>query len=127
MPVLIGGMLVAFVLVMVVLGLVGVVWQGVVRRTQEIGLRRAIGAAASHVRRQIAIEALVSAVAGISIGALLAIQFPLLRLVEQIDWTSAVPGLLLSAVLIVSLVAVSALYPGWVASRREPADALRYE
>jgi putative ABC transport system permease protein len=127
MPVLIGGMLVAFGRGMVVLGLVGVVWQGVVRRTQEIGLRRAVGAAAGHVRRQIALEALVSAVAGISIGASLSVQLPLLRLVEPIDWASALPGLFLSAVLIVSLVAISALYPGWVASRREPADALRYE
>jgi putative ABC transport system permease protein len=127
MPVMVGGMLVAFVLVMVVLGLVGVVWQGVVRRTQEIGLRRAVGASASHVRRQIAIETLVSAVAGVAIGTLLAIQFPLLGLVEQIDWVSAVPGLLLSAALILILVSIGALYPGWVASRREPADALRYE
>jgi putative ABC transport system permease protein len=111
----------------VVLGLVGVVWQGVVRRTQEIGLRRAVGATARQVRLQIAMETLVSAVAGVAVGTLLAIQFPLLALVEQIDWASAVPGLLLSAALILILVSISALYPGWVASRREPADALRYE
>jgi putative ABC transport system permease protein len=127
MPVIIGAMLVAFVLLMVVLGLVGVVWQGVVRRTQEIGLRRAVGATARQVRLQIAIETLVSAVAGVAIGTLLAIQLPLLALVEQIDWASAMPGLLLSAALILVLVSISALYPGWVASRREPADALRYE
>jgi putative ABC transport system permease protein len=127
MPVIIGAMLVAFVLVMVVLGLVGVVWQGVVRRTQEIGLRRAVGATARQVRLQIAIETLVSAVAGVAIGTLLAVQLPLLALVEQIDWASAMPGLLLSAALILILVSISALYPGWIASRREPADALRYE
>ena len=127
MPVIIAGMLVAFVLVMVVLGLVGVVWQGVVRRTQEIGLRRAVGASARNVRRQIAMETLVTAVFGIAIGTLLAIQLPLLKLVQQINWSSAAAGLFFSAVLVLSLVAVSALYPGWVASRREPADALRYE
>ena len=127
LPFRIGGTLGAFLLAMVVLGLIGVVWQDVVRRTQEVGLRRAAGASAARVRRQIVLEMLVVGSFGVAIGTVVAVQFPLLELVEAIDWAFAAPALALSATLILALAAVSALYPAWLASRREPADALRYE
>lgn len=117
----------AFFLALVVMGLIGVLWQDVVRRTQEIGLRRALGARASDVRRQIQVEILVVGAFGILIGTAIAIQFPLLELVTRIDWASGIPGIALAAALILLLVVLGALYPSWLASRREPADALRYE
>jgi ABC-type antimicrobial peptide transport system permease subunit len=64
---------------------------------------------------------------GIVIGSLIAIQFPLLDLIGLIDWASSIPALVLSAAAILILVLLGALYPSWLASRREPADALRYE
>jgi putative ABC transport system permease protein len=127
LPFRIGGTLGAFLLAMVVLGLIGIVWQDVVRRTQEIGLRRAAGASAGRVRRQIVLEMLVVGSFGVAIGAVVAVQFPLLEIVENIDWAFAAPALALSAGLILALAALAALYPAWLASRREPADALRYE
>jgi putative ABC transport system permease protein len=117
----------AFFLALVVMGLIGVLWQDVVRRTQEIGLRRALGARASDVRRQIQVEIIVVGAFGILVGAGIAIQFPLLELVARIDWASAIPGIALAAALILLLIILGALYPSWLASRREPADALRYE
>jgi putative ABC transport system permease protein len=117
----------AFFIALVVMGLIGVLWQDVVRRTQEIGLRRALGAVAGSVRRQIQVEMLIVGVFGILIGTAIAIQFPLLELVERIDWRSAAVAIAVSAALILLLVALGALYPSWLASRREPADALRYE
>jgi putative ABC transport system permease protein len=127
LPLKVAATLAAFFIALVVMGLIGVLWQDVVRRTQEIGLRRALGAGAGAVRRQIQLEMLVIGAFGILIGVVVAIQFPLLALVERIDWASAVPGLALAAALILALVALGALYPSWLASRREPADALRYE
>lgn len=127
LPVKAGATLAGFMLGMVVLGLVGVLWQDVVRRTQEIGLRRAVGASAAGVRRQIAIEMLVVGAFGVVLGTAVAVQFPLLKLVEQIDWAAAVPGLVLAMAVVLLLTALAALYPSWLASRREPADALRYE
>lgn len=127
LPLRIGGTLGAFLLAMVVLGLIGIVWQDVVRRTQEVGLRRAAGASAARVRRQIVLEMLVVGSFGIAIGTAVAVQFPLLDLVVQIDWASAAPALVLAAASILTLAALAALYPAWLASRREPADALRYE
>ena len=112
---------------MVVLGLIGIVWQDVVRRTQEIGLRRTAGASAARVRRQLVVEVLVVGLFGIAIGTAVAVQFPLLELVAQIDWASAAPALALSAAAILVLAGLAAFYPAWLASRREPADALRYE
>jgi putative ABC transport system permease protein len=114
----------AFFIALVVMGLVGVLWQDVVRRTQEIGLRRALGAGAASVRRQIQLETLVIGAFGILIGSVIAIQFPLL---QGDHLATAVPALALSAVVILVLVLLGALYPSWLASRREPADALRYE
>lgn len=127
LPLRIGATLATFLLAMVALGLIGIVWQDVVRRTQEIGVRRAAGASARAVRAQILLEMLAVGCAGIVIGSLVAIQFPLLTIVRQIDWAAALPALGLSAVLILLLAAAAALYPALLASRREPADALRYE
>jgi putative ABC transport system permease protein len=127
LPLRIGATLAVFLLAMVLLGLIGIVWQDVVRRTQEIGLRRAAGASAGAVRGQILFEVLVIGGAGIVIGSLVAIQIPLLTIVKQIDWAAALPALGLSAVLILLLASAAALYPARLASRREPADALRYE
>jgi putative ABC transport system permease protein len=124
LPIKAGGTIAAFLIALVVMGLIGVLWQDVVRRTQEIGLRRAVGAGAASVRRQIQLETLVIGAFGILIGTVIAIQFPLLG---SGDWAAAVPALALSAAVILILVLLGALYPSWLASRREPADALRYE
>lgn len=127
LPLRIGATLAAFLLVMVALGLIGIVWQDVIRRTQEIGVRRAAGASAAAVRAQILLEVLVVGSAGVLIGSLFAIQFPLLAIMKQIDWAAALPALGVSALLVLLLAAGAALYPARLASRREPADALRYE
>lgn len=127
LPLRVGATIGAFMLAMVVLGLIGIVWQDVVRRTQEIGLRRAAGASMRHVRAQIVLEMLVVSSLGIALGIVIAVQIPLLAIVRSIDWASTPPALALSAALILGLAALAALYPAWLASRREPADALRYE
>ena len=127
LPLKAGATIAALFIALVVMGLIGVLWQDVVRRTQEIGLRRALGAGAASVRRQIQLEMLVIGGFGILIGVGVAIQFPLLELIGRIDWASSLPALALSAAAILILVLLGALYPSWLASRREPADALRYE
>ncbi len=127
LPIKISSTVGIFFIALVVMGLIGVVWQDVVRRTQEIGLRRALGANAAGVRRQIQLEMLVVGAFGIAIGSAIAVQFPLLDLVEDLDWAASLPAIVLAAVFTLAFVAIGALYPSWLASRREPADALRYE
>lgn len=127
LPLKVASTIAAFFLALVVMGLIGVLWQEVVRRTQEIGLRRALGANAATVRRQIQLETLIVSSLGILIGIVIAIQFPLLEILDAVDWSSAAPGIVLAGALILVLSVLGALYPSWLASRREPADALRYE
>lgn len=127
LPLRIGATLAVFLLAMVALGLVGVVWQDVVRRTHEMGVRRVAGATGGAVRAQILLEVLVIGAAGIMVGGLLAIQIPLLSIVPQIDWAAALPAFAVSVLLIVSLSAAAAVYPAWLASGRPPAETLRYE
>ncbi len=118
----------AFLLLMVGLGLIGVLWQDVVRRTQEIGLRRALGAPTRMIRQQISMELITVASFGILLGIGIAVQMPLLGLLsEGINWHTAPVGLLIATVVILVLVFLSSLYPSWVASRSTPAEALRYE
>ena len=127
MPVYIMSTVAGFLLLMVALGLIGVLWQEVVRRTQEIGLRRALGAPTHLIRRQISLELVVVACFGILLGTVLGLQLPMLELVDGVTWETAPVGLLTAALVILTVVFASSLYPSWVASRSTPAEALRYE
>jgi len=116
-----------FLLIMVVLGLTGVMWQNVTRRTREIGLRRATGAHRVRVQRQIVGEVMVTASLGLIIGWLLTIQVPLIGPFAFVPYSVVLPAMLLSSILILILAAICGLYPGWSATRIHPAEALHYE
>ncbi len=125
-PVAVLGVVAAFLVIMVGLGLIGVLWQSVARRTGEIGLRRALGATASGVRAQILGELLALATIAMAIGTAIYLQFPLLGVIDE-PWS--VVGLALATVLAVmyGFVLLCGLYPSWLATRIEPARALMYE
>jgi putative ABC transport system permease protein len=126
-PLLMTGAVAVFLGVMVGLGLVGVLWQSVTRRTEEIGLRRALGATTGKVRWQILGElmALVTIAAGI--GTFLFLQFVLLDLGARTPVGVYLSALGLTLLLVYSFVLVCGLYPGWLATRVRPAEALQYE
>ena len=100
----------------------------VAERTQEIGLRRALGARQKDVRRQFLLEAallsLVGGVAGVAFGALVALgvdrvaHFPA-------NLTPGIAGLGLALSLAVGLAA--GYWPAVHASKLLPVDALRAE
>lgn len=121
------GVVAGFLLIMVVLGLTGVMWQNVTRRTREIGLRRATGAHRGRIQRQIVGEVLVTAALGLIVGTVLAIQVPVVGPFTFVPFAVVLPALLSSAVLILVLAALCGLYPGWSATRIHPAEALHYE
>ena len=126
-PLAAAGLVAGFLLLMVVLGLTGVMWQNVTRRTREIGLRRATGAQRAHIHRQIVGEVMVTASLGLIVGSLLAIQVPLVGPFTFVPFGVVVPALIGSAALILILAALCGLYPGWSATRIQPAEALHYE
>lgn len=121
------GLVAGFLLLMVVLGLTGVMWQNVTRRTREIGLRRATGAHRGRIHRQIVGEVMATASLGLVAGALIVIQVPLLGPFTFVPFGVVVPALIGSALLILLLAGLCGWYPGWTATRINPAEALHYE
>jgi putative ABC transport system permease protein len=116
-----------FLMLMVAFGLLGVLWQNVTRRTQELGLRRAMGATATMVQMQIIFELLVISLMAIVIGFLIAIQIPISGVIEQLTWSVFFQSVAISTVIIMLLSVACAYYPSLIATRYLPADALHYE
>lgn len=126
-PMAAASLVAVFLIIMVGLGMVGVLWQNVSRRTKEIGLRRALGGTAGDVHRQVLGELLVIATAGLLLGMAVVVQLPLL---EIVDWMSPgvfTVGLIVSLLVMYGLTIAAGLYPSWLATKVQPAGALHYE
>jgi putative ABC transport system permease protein len=126
-PLSVMALVAGFLILMVGFGLFGVLWQSVTRRTNELGLRRAMGASRQRIYSQIVAEMCLTAAFGLAIGGFIAVQFPMLGTFAELDWPAAIGGITISATLVSTLCFLCALYPGWLASRRSPAEALHYE
>jgi putative ABC transport system permease protein len=126
-PVVVLGIIAAFLMIMVALGLTGVLWQSVTQRRKEIGLRRAKGATATRIKKQILGELVVIASFGLLIGILLVVQFPLLDVISFISGKIYLYSILASAAIIYLLTILCGLYPSWLATKVQPAEALHYE
>jgi putative ABC transport system permease protein len=126
-PIIAGGVVAVSLILLVAMGLTGVMWQNVTRRTREIGLRRALGASASDVQWQILVESLIIAAIGLTGGLLVAIQAPLAGMLADIRTSVIAAGLAGAAVTILFIVTLCAWYPSRLASGVEPAEALHYE
>jgi putative ABC transport system permease protein len=127
MPLVAGGVVAAFLLVMVALGLIGVLWQNLLQRTREFGLRRATGASGSQVRRQILMEQTFLTGLGLLLGTVLVVQLPILDLAGFLSPRVFTAGLLITLAAMLLLTLACAFYPSRMTSRIPPAEALRYE
>jgi predicted permease len=110
------------------IGLFGVVHYSVNRRTQEIGIRMALGAHSASILRAVLGQAALLGVLGVALGISLA--FALTRLFSAALYGISVtdPLAFVGAPLVLTLVALLAGYvPARRASRIEPMTALRYE
>ena len=125
-PVLVVGLVASFLAIMVALGLSGVLWLSVTRRTREIGLRRAKGATRGDIRRQILGEIVILTSFALLPGLLLAVQLPILGGLPVPGAVYAV-SLALSVAGIYLLAILCAWYPARLAVQVEPTEALRYE
>jgi putative ABC transport system permease protein len=127
-PLVVVGVIAAFMLLMVAFGLFGALWQNTTQRIPEIGLRRAVGASAGEIYRQIVAEQFMLSSIAIVLGLLLLVQLPLTGVLrEDLNWTVFLAAAALSMAVIYLLSLLCALYPGWRASRLSPTEALHYE
>lgn len=109
-------------------GLYGVVAYDSARRTRDLGLRMAVGATSTHVRRLVLGEGLRLGAAGALAGLVLAggcsivigRQLPGVALADPLPWLGAT-----AVALVVTVTA--AWVPAWRASRLDPTVALRAE
>jgi len=118
----------ALALVLASLGIYGVVSYSVTQRTQEIGIRMALGASAGNVQFSILRQTLMLALSGALIG--IAASTVAARLMESLLF-GVKPGDIATfggMLIVLTLVAAVAGYvPAWRASRIDPISALRAE
>jgi predicted permease len=118
----------ACALLLAAIGIYGLMAYSVEQRTQEIGIRMALGAQAGSVRTMVVRQGMILAVVGIAIG--LGSSFGLARLIQAFLF-GVTPRDTLTFSLIPVLLAAVALLAVWIpasrASKVDPIIALRYE
>ncbi|MBS1787381.1 MAG: ABC transporter permease [Acidobacteria bacterium] len=126
-PIIAAGLVAAFLMIMVGLGLTGVLWQNVTQRIKEIGLRRAKGATANDIHTQILGELFVITTFGLLLGVVIIVQLPLLEFMSFLSTKVYFYSIGISLALIYLLTLVCGLYPSRMATKVQPVEALRYE
>jgi len=125
----IGGILIGIItLIGASIGLMNIMLVSVTERTREIGIRKAIGANPSVIRRQFLIEAVVICLMGGALGIFLGIVLGNIISLAMggafiIPWLFIILGFILCVLVGIG----SGYYPAKKASKLDPVEALRYE
>ena len=110
------------------LGMLGITWIAVRERTREFGMRRALGATATDVFLQVAMESAALTLVGCLVGVSLA--WPLSRAISQAAGLSFIFSTKAALVAFISAAALNIGFGIWPSRRAailDPIEALRYE
>jgi putative ABC transport system permease protein len=99
----------------------------VTRRTSELGLRRAMGASAASVRRQVLGELWALTALAVVAGSVIFLQLPLFGANFGAGWPVFLSGVTFASIVLFGFVTICGMYPAWLATRIQPAVALQYE
>jgi predicted permease len=122
------GTLGSVALLLAAIGLYGVMAYSVAQRTNEIGIRVALGAQPVHVMRMIVRECLTLALPGLLLGSLLAVALARLVSASLVEVSPRDPAIYAAAAIFTVLVALcAAANPARRAAKVDPMVALRYE
>jgi putative ABC transport system permease protein len=115
-------------LLLAAVGLYGAVAYSVAERTQEMGIRIALGAATGDIVRMVVGQGLALALAGLAIGTIAALALTRLMSGLLFQVSAADPAsFAASALLFVAIAALASYLPARRATRVDPTEALRYE
>jgi putative ABC transport system permease protein len=115
-------------LILAMVGIYGVIAYSVAQRTQELGIRMALGADRSDILRLVIGHGLLLTLSGVAIGMIASVA--LTRMLSSMLYkTSATDPLIFSssAVLFLAVALIASYLPARRAMRIDPTDALRYE
>ena len=115
-------------LLLAAIGIYGLMAYSVQQRTQEIGIRMALGASAQDVRKMVVRQGMALALAGVIIGVAAALGVTRLMASLLYGVTPKDPIAMTSVALLLIGVALAATYlPARRASQMDPVESLRYE
>jgi predicted permease len=122
------GTLGSVALLLAAIGLYGVMAYSVAQRTNEIGIRVALGAQPVHVMRMIVRECLALALPGLFLGSLLAVALARVVSASLVEVSPRDPAIYVAAAVFTIFVTLcAAANPARRASKVDPMVALRYE
>lgn len=114
-------------------GIMNIMYVGVVERTFEIGLRKALGAKKQTILWQFLFEAIIitfiGGIIGIVAGILLSSLIAAVAGSLGLKWTFSISwaGMILAVAMSVIVGLIFGLYPAKKAAEKDPIEALRYE